>query len=100
MAMRRAELHITLGGWSQISTTHSIGFDSIGAARSEFERISALLKKRGDKGNEVPKFLDVKGINELTCDFDQVNAVSLSDLKKVNDSEKGLKDEYPHLKWK
>ncbi len=97
MAMRVAELMVTLGGWSH-STIHRVMFDSLEKATAEFERIAALLKKRA-KGNDVPKFLDVEGENKLTCDFDMVNAVALVDLKKADDAEVGLKDAFPHLIW-
>lgn len=89
-----------MGGWSRDSASHRVTFDSLTKATEEFERISALLKKRADKGNDIPKFLDVEGTNKLTCAFDEINAVGLVDLKKSDDDEIGLQDAFPHLKWR
>ncbi len=97
--MKRAELIITLGGWRE-SSTHIVSFDSADEALANFERISALLKRRADKENDIPRFLDVEGSNRLTCDFDQVCAVGFLDLKKADDDAIGLKDAFPHLSWK
>ena len=98
--MKQAEIAITIGGWGRDSSVHIVSFDSATKALEEFERISALLKRRGDKGNDLPKFLDVEGSNKLTCDFDQICAVSFLELKKADDDAIGLKDAFPHLGWK
>ncbi len=98
--MKQAELIITIGGWSHQSTIHTVGFDSVENAFAEFERIATLLKRRGDKENDIPKFLDIEGISKFTCNFDQICAVGLLDLKREDSALIGIKDAYPHLNWK
>ncbi len=99
--MKRAELIVTTGGWSHASTQYILGFEAVDVAKGEFDRIAALLKKRGDKGNDTPTVLDVQGsAQEFSCNFDLVIAIGLVDLKKADDENIGLKDEYPHLNWK
>jgi hypothetical protein len=99
--MKRAEVVITLGSWSGPSSLHLIGFDSAERAGEEFDRIKELLKRRGDKANDLPRFLEVHGcIDQFTCDFTLICAVSFVDLKKSDEACIGLKDEFPHLGWK
>ena len=98
--MKQAELIITLHNWGGSGSSHCVNFASTELAKQEFYRISGLLKKRGDRGNDLPKFLDVEGgTNELTCNFDQIVAVAMVDLKKADDDAIGIKDAYPHLNW-
>ena len=97
--MKQAELIITLNGWRADFSSHCIGFVSANTAKQEFDRITALLKRRADKENDLSKFLEVKGTNELICDFDSICAVQLIDLRKADDDAIGLKDAYPHLNW-
>lgn len=98
--MKQAELFITISSWAGPGSIHCIDFDSVSQAQTEFDRIADLLKKRGDKGNDLPRFLDVEGINKVTCDFTQICAVAMNDLKKSDEAAIGLKDAYPHLSWK
>ena len=98
--MLKAEIMVTLSGSWGAATIHGVKYDDLDFAVSEFERVAYLLKKRADKGNEVPKFLDLEGINKLSCNFDSISAVSLVDYNKENDGMIGVKDEYPHLSWK
>ena len=97
--MKQAELIITLVGWRADSSHHCVNFVSADTAKQEFDRITALLKRRADKGNDLPKFLEVRGSNELVCDFDNICAIQLVDLRKADDDAIGLKDAYPHLNW-
>jgi hypothetical protein len=99
--MRRAELIITYQGWHGNAVHYQMAYETVEGAMEEFDRITALLKKRGDKGNDLPSFLEVQGAtNQLTCDFGNVNAVGLVDLQKADDNEIGLKDAFPHLEWR
>jgi hypothetical protein len=99
--MRRAELIITCQGWHGNAVMYQMSYETVERAKEEFDRISALLKKCGDKGNDIPTLLEVEGAtNKLTCDFEHVRAVGLVDLQKADDDAFGLKDAYPHLDWK
>lgn len=98
--MKTAELVITLASWSGMPSHHAVQFDSLEFAKSEFNRLEALLKKKGDKGNDVPSWILIEGINKLTCDFDAIRSVGLVDLARSNEEEKGVKEAFPYLNWR
>lgn len=95
--MKNAELVITIQSFSGAPSAHLVAFDSVEFGKSEFNRIEGLLKKRADKGNDLPNFLLVEGINKLTCNFDHICAVAFLDLAYANEQERGVKEAFPYL---
>ena len=100
--MRVAEVLITFsGGWSSMNGfTQVIAFDDLAVANSEYERVAELLKKRDDKANDLPKVVELKGINQMSVPLSTICSVGLTDLKKTDEGETGLRDAFPHLRWK
>jgi hypothetical protein len=100
IGMLRAEIIVTLSSGLGAATIHAVKYNDLDFAVSEFERVADLLKKRADRGNEFPRFLDLEGMSKFSCKFDSIAAVSLMDYKKEDVGMIGVKDEYPHLSWK
>ena|SRR6185503_4046603 len=100
-SMKVAEIHITSSGRGLMSGfVHTIGFSDIGVATAEFERIVDLLKRRSDRSNELPKLVELNGIDRLSVPLDDISSVGLSDIAKSNAEMSGVKEAYPNLTWK
>lgn len=97
--MKVAELLITQATYAMQPTTHVVSFASLEEAKKKFDEIAALLKRRADRENDLPKWLEIKAINELTCDFGSICAISLVDLAHADEQQKGVRDAFPHLGW-
>ena len=100
--MRVAEVSVTFsGGWPSMNGfVQIIAFDDLAVATSEYERVADLLKKRDDKANDLPKIVEFKGINQASIPLNTICAIGLTDLKKSDEGEMGLRDTFPHLRWK
>ena len=99
--MKVAEISLTFSaGWAASNGfLQTVAFDDLGTATAEYERLVDLLKRRDDKANDLPKIVEVKGVNQASLPLSCICSVGLTDLKKSDEAEIGLKDAFPHLDW-
>jgi hypothetical protein len=99
--MIRAEVLVELGGRGfGERSRHVIQFESVETATAQYERVAALFKSREDRKNDLPRELEIIGVNKITCQLDDVSLVGLVDFKKSNDELLGFRDEFPQLRAK
>lgn len=96
--MKVAELHVTFGRHSfGRSSTAIIGFESAENAGTEFDRLADLIKRREDRANDLDKMVSVAGIEKFTCTLDEVLSIGLVDYVRVNETQAGVRDAFPHV---
>ena len=93
-----AEIMVTAGSFEPV--VHRVAFADLTEAKNEYLRIAELINKKSERGNDLPKIITLKGISELTCQMDDVRAISLADLALANEHTQGMRDAFPHLNFK
>lgn len=69
--MKVAEIIVSVGRFHEQSRI-GVGFDNRDKAEAEFRRIAALLEKRGARENDLPKTIEVKGIEEMAFQLEDL----------------------------
>ena len=97
--MQVAEIQITEGSFiSAAPVCHTVGFDDLTVAYAEYERLVALMQRKEERANDLPKTIECEGpANKITVPLDGVRGIGLSDFAKVNEQRIGLRDAFPHL---
>jgi len=92
-----AEIFVTTGRFHE--QKHAVPFTALDKATAEFERLAAILTKRNERGNDLPKTVDVDGAagHRLTIGVDDISSIGLCDFAKANEESAGIKDTFPHL---
>jgi hypothetical protein len=77
---------------------HSIRFDDLDAARAEYERVFALMKRREERANDLPKTVEVVGAGEkVSFSLEDLRSVGLIDYAHSNRQRSGLKEAFPNI---
>lgn len=92
-----ADIHLTACNFSGGGFVHNVRFDDLAKAEAEYERVAALMLKRADRGNDLPKTVEVVGVNKITLPLDDIHSVALSDFAEANEQEAGVRDAFPNL---
>jgi hypothetical protein len=78
--------------------THNMRFDDLDAARAEYERLFALMKRREERANDLPKVIEIIGACEkVTFPLDDLRSVGLIDYAHSNRQRSGLKEAFPNI---
>jgi hypothetical protein len=98
--MKRAELGLSIQRGLGPPLLTAVGYDDVAAAKIEYDRLTALLKKREDRGNDLELVVELKGdYSEFSCALSDISSIALVDFQKTDESEKGLRDAFPHIRW-
>ena len=85
---------LALGGHAK----HTIHFDCLDVAKSEYRRLVDLLDRRERKANDLPRMIEVVGAgNQVSLPLDDLRSVALGDLATENKHRSGLKEAFPNL---
>lgn len=95
--MKVAEVTFWFGRSFNDGMATVVCFDTLEVAQAEFEKMKDLLDRRAARNNDLPKTIEVRGINSFSCPLDEVSGVGLMDLVKHNAEERGVKEAYPNL---
>jgi hypothetical protein len=98
--MKRAELSLSIHRGFVGAVVANVSYETVEAANSEYNRIVALMKKREDGGNDIPLLEVQGGTSELSCSLGDVSSIALTDFQRTDDDEKGLRDAFPHIRWR
>ena len=78
--------------------THIIKFANMIRADLEFKRVSAFLKERGDRKNDLPKIIEMTGDgNQVSVPLDEIRSIGLCDYAIADQQAAGVRDAYPNL---
>ncbi len=96
-----AEIHIHEGNFmSAAPAVHIIGFEDLDSAYAEYERLVALMRRKEERANDLPKTVECAGTSQrVSIPLDGLRGVGLSDFAKVNKQRVGVKDAYPLIGW-
>ena len=93
-----ADLYLTEGGFGDKGLCHVVRFDDLAKAMAEYERVVDLIKRKSDRGNDLPKLIEVEGTgNKVSLPLDNLRVVGLTDYAKANEQEAGVRDAFPNL---
>jgi hypothetical protein len=93
-----AEVHLTEGGFGDHGFVHIIRFDDLAKATAEYARVADLMTKKSERGNDLPKLIEVEGAhNKVSLPLDHLRSVGLADFAKGNEQEAGVRDAFPNL---
>jgi len=96
--MKVAELQIICGRHSFGEASQGlIGFDTVEAAKAEFDRLADLTKRREARANDLEDIITVSGITEFSCPLDQITSIALVDFAHLNEQLAGVKDAFPNI---
>lgn len=78
---------------------HTVGFTKLEKAQSEYDRVAALLTKRNERGNDLPKTVEIDGDSggKFTVGMDDISSIALLDFAWANEQEKGVAEAFPFL---
>ncbi len=75
-----------------------VKFDDLSGAEAEYERITALLKRRDEKANDIPKIVEIVGSgSKARFPLEDLRCVSLVDYDESNRQQSGLKEAFPNI---
>lgn len=93
-----AEILLTSGSFYGPGNTHVVQFDELAAAKAEFDRISAIFERKGNRENDLPKTIHSIGTGcEVSIPLEQVTSVGLVDFATANAERTGMMDTFPNL---
>ncbi len=94
-----AELQITSGsGLVTSGFVHRVRFDNLETAFKTYYELAELLRKRGDLGNDLPRTVDIQGVeSSLSLPLANIQSVGIMDLAKSNEQEQGMRETFPNL---
>lgn len=96
-----AQVLVTAGGrLGSRALSHAVTFADAGKAKSEYDRVAALIRKRNDRKNDLPETVEIDGGetgSRVTISLDDITSVGLFDFAKVNEHQAGISDAFPHL---
>lgn len=77
---------------------HRIDYDDLDKAKSEYERVADLMRRREDRKNDLPPDITLEGAaTKATVPLGDVTGISLLDYAKANAARSGMRDAYPLL---
>lgn len=97
--MKVAEVILTSSHGLGAGFTHIASFADLAIATSEFDRVADLMTKREQRNNDLPKMVELQGINRVSVKLDDICSVGLVDYAKANEEERGMKEAFPNLGW-
>ena len=59
-------------GSFESASVQTVAFDDLDTATAEYGRIVDLLKRRDDKANDLPKVVELKGVNEASVPLNSI----------------------------
>ena len=92
-----AEIHISVSKGFSGAARHGVTFADAAGAKTEYEQIAAMLEKRSERGNDVPKLVKLSGITEFSAPLEDITSVSLVDFAINNEHMQGMADRFPHM---
>lgn len=76
---------------------HGVPYTDTVVAKAEYDRIAALIEKRSERGNDLPKVITLSGVTEFTAPVEDIVTIGYVDFALQNEQLRGLSDAFPHM---